>query len=195
MEMRRGHAGTRTWESEPGEIHHQGTGEPGGLWRHRGRAPQTLVGTGFSAQGYDRGRPYRRLPASRDPRAAFAFEGVSEDEPIGDFGLVLGAAGGWEFDRADPALGTPAHALVLAAATGFSDGYQTTVEEVRVADSRQGGTVSPLVRGDMVYFETGDGGAVFSTSSISWCGSLSHVGYDNDVSRITENVLRRFTGA
>ena len=37
-----------------------------------------------------------------------------------------------------------------------------------------------------------NGGAVFSTGSIAWCGSLSHNDYDNNVSRITENVLRRF---
>jgi N,N-dimethylformamidase len=37
------------------------------------------------------------------------------------------------------------------------------------------------------------GGAVFSTGSIAWIGSLSHNGYDNNVSRITENVLRRFS--
>jgi N,N-dimethylformamidase len=44
----------------------------------------------------------------------------------------------------------------------------------------------------MTFFELPNGGAVFSASSISWCGSLSHNGYDNAVSRITENVLRRF---
>jgi N,N-dimethylformamidase len=44
----------------------------------------------------------------------------------------------------------------------------------------------------MVFFELPAGGAVFSVSSIAWCGSLSHDGYDNAVSRITENVLRRF---
>jgi N,N-dimethylformamidase len=33
---------------------------------------------------------------------------------------------------------------------------------------------------------------VFSTSSIAWCGSLSFNNYSNNVSRITENVLRRF---
>jgi N,N-dimethylformamidase len=52
--------------------------------------------------------------------------------------------------------------------------------------------VSPFVRGDVVFFELAHGGAVFSASSIAWCGSLSHDGYDNAVSRITENVLRRF---
>jgi N,N-dimethylformamidase len=44
----------------------------------------------------------------------------------------------------------------------------------------------------MVYFETPNDGAVFSVGSICWCGSLSHNQYDNNVSRITENVLRKF---
>ena len=43
----------------------------------------------------------------------------------------------------------------------------------------------------MVFFETPGGGAVFSVGSISWCGALARNGYDNDVSRITENVVRR----
>ena len=37
-----------------------------------------------------------------------------------------------------------------------------------------------------------NGGAVFSTGSIAWAGSLAHNGYDNNVARITENVVRRF---
>jgi N,N-dimethylformamidase len=49
-----------------------------------------------------------------------------------------------------------------------------------------------MVRCDMVFFETPKGGAVFSTSSISWAGALSHNGYDNNVSRITANVVKRF---
>ena len=31
-----------------------------------------------------------------------------------------------------------------------------------------------------------------TVGSIAWCGALSHNGYENNVSRITENVLRRF---
>jgi N,N-dimethylformamidase len=31
-----------------------------------------------------------------------------------------------------------------------------------------------------------------STGSIAWCGALAHNGYDNDISRITDNVLRAF---
>lgn len=53
----------------------------------------------------------------------------------------------------------------------------------------------PDVRADLTYFETPTGGAVFATSSIAWSGSLSHSGYDNDVSRITANVLNRFIDA
>jgi hypothetical protein len=39
------------------------------------------------------------------------------------------------------------------------------------------------------------GGAVFAAGSVAWTGSLSHNGCDNNVSRVTENVLRRFLSA
>ncbi len=194
IEVRRWH-GTEAWEAEPGEFYHSTTGELGGLWRFRGRAPQKLTGVGFTSQGFDRSLPYHRQPGSFDPRVAFIFEGIEKEEVIGDFGLVMGGAGGYEVDRADIALGTPPHALVLATATGFSDVYQHVVEEVISMNPDQGGTENPLARGDMVCFEGPKGGAVFSVGSISWCGSLSHNHYQNNVSRITDNVLRRFASA
>ena len=49
-----------------------------------------------------------------------------------------------------------------------------------------------LIRAAIVYFETADGGAVFATGSITFCGSLSHAGYANGVSRMLGNVVRRF---
>jgi N,N-dimethylformamidase len=193
IEVRRAEAGTRAWQASPGEYHHSTTGEPGGLWRFRGRAPQRLVGVGFAAQGYDRGSAYRRLPDSRDPRAAFVFEGVPEDE-FGEGGLTLGGAAGYEVDRVDEELGTPPEALRLAHSFGHSDDYQRTIEELLELDgpTPTGGTVDPEVRSDIVLFSCGEGGAVFSVGSISWCGSLSFADYDGPVSRITENVLRRF---
>ncbi len=51
IEIRRGNSGGRTWESAPGEGYHSTTGEPGGLWRHRGRPPNRLLGVGFSRAG------------------------------------------------------------------------------------------------------------------------------------------------
>jgi N,N-dimethylformamidase len=192
IEVRRGQNGTRTWESAPGEVHHQGTGEFGGQWKLRGRPPQKLVGVGYTGQGSDAAVPFRRLPESYDERATFIFEGVTDD-PFGDFGLVLDGAGGAEIDRFDHQLGTPPQALRLATTTGFSDAYQAALDDSLFHDGKSGGTVNPLVRADMTYFETPAGGAVFSTGSISWCGSLSHNDSDNAVSRITENVLRRFS--
>ena len=185
--------GTEAWEADPGEYHHSTTGELGGLWRFRGRPPQKLLGVGFSSQGFDYSVPFHKKSDSTDSRAAFIFEDVSSDGVIGDYGLVMGGAGGFEVDRTDPALGTPPHALVLASATGFSDVYQHVIEEVLSSNPLEGGTKSPLVRGDMVYFEGPKGGAVFSVGSIAWCGSLSHNNYDNDISRITGNVLTRFS--
>jgi len=193
IELRRGHTGTGPWRSLPGEEFSEATGDRGGLWRHRGKSPQALFGVGMTAAGYDRALPYRREPASHDARAAFIFEGVPDDALIGDAGLVLGGAAGLEIDRADFALGTPAHALVLASAHGFSDSYQAVVEEVTHSDSMQGGTVNPRVRADMTYFEGPHGGAVFAVGSITWCACLSHNGYQNYVATITKNVLSAFS--
>lgn len=185
--------GTETWETEPGEHFLSTTGEQGGLWRNRNRAPQTRLGVGFTSQGNDYSRPYQRLPDSYDPRAAFIFDGI-EGDTIGDFPSLMlrhGAAG-YEIDRADFALGTPPHALVLARATGFSNSYQHVIEEMLATDDQQGGEADPQVCADIVFFEGPNGGAVFSVGSIAWGGALWHNQYDNDVSRMTENVLRRF---
>ncbi len=194
VEIRR-RDGTNTWEAAPGEYHHSTTGEFGGLWRFRGRPPQKLVGVGFTAQASALGRPYARQPASFDPRASWIFEGIGPDELIGDFPCLVNSYGaaGFEIDRYDHVLGTPAHALLLATATGFSDGFQHVIEETLQSDSKQGGTVNPWVKADMTYFETGNGGAVWTSASISWMGSLSYNDYKNNVSRLTENVLRRFS--
>jgi len=194
IELRR-RDGTEHWQGAPGESYHTITGEPGGLWRFRGLPPQKYFGVGFTAQGFDKNSPYKRMPGSFDRRAAFIFEGIGANEIIGDFpSLVLeeGAAGS-ELDRLDYALGTPPHTLLLAQSYGHSDAYQQVVEEVNTSDSRQGGTVNPLVHADLAFLEYPNGGAVFSTGSIAWSGSLSYNNYTNNVSRITENVLRRFS--
>ena len=65
-------------------------------------------------------------------------------------------------------------------------------EELTHTHSANTGETSPMVRCDMVFFETPKGGAVFSTSSIAWAAALSHNDYDNNVSSISENVIRRF---
>lgn len=190
IEVRRGEGGTRTWAGAPGETYLSTLSEPGGLWRALGQPPQRLAGIGYASEGFDSGAPYHRLPGSHDPRAAFIFEGVGEG-PIGDYGAFGGAAA-LELDIVDPALGSPAHALCLAESRDHSNIYVLTPEELVTNYPGTDGIESPLVRADMVFFETPAGGAVFSTGSIGWASSLAFAGYDNEVSRITANVLRRF---
>lgn len=192
IEVRRAENGTRASVAEPGEYYMAFTGEYGGMWRAQGRPPQKLVGTGFTAQGCDRASWYRRLPDSFSPRAAFIFEGIGDDELIGDFGLVLGGAAGFETDRFDKNLGTPPHALLLASSECHTNAWFLAVEDVTEMGPALDGLSHSQVRADMVFFETHNGGGVFSTGSITWAGSLSHAGYDNNVSRITANVLDRF---
>jgi len=188
IELRRAEDGVRNWQTEPGESYHSFTGEYGGLWRRQGRAPNELVGIGFAAQGFKQATHYRRNDASWNSRAAWIFEGV-EATLIGTSGLGGGAAG-QEIDRYDTTLGSPEHTLVLASATEFGDDMIRTKEEFEAAVNAP--TPDPLVRADMVFYETQGGGAVFSVGSISWFGALAVNNYDNDVARITSNVLQRF---
>lgn len=192
IETRRAEDGGRNWIAEPGEYYLASTGELSGLWRRNGRAPQALLGVGYTACGFDTASYYERTEASLDPRAAWIFEGVGEKERIGDFGFALGGAAGAELDRADAALGTPPHALTVASATHLPASYLTVPEEFYHLTPDINGENSPLVRADMVFFETPAGGAVFSTGSISWSDGLCHNRYDNNVSRITGNVVQRF---
>lgn len=192
VEIRRGYAGVRCWESLPGEVTLMSTGQPGGLWRHRGRAPQALAGVGFAAQGWGRSEPYFRSEEARGEEWKWVFDGVEED-PIGAYGLVMGGAAGDEIDRVDLALGTPPSAAVLASSRGHSNYYQRVVEEIPMSlPDHGGGEQDPEVHADIVYFSTPSGGEVFSTGSIAWSGALLHNGTDNGVSRMTENVIQAF---
>ena len=192
MEVRKAELGSRAWQAKPGEYYMQTNGERSGVWRGRARAPQKVFATGFTAEGFDHSSYYVQLPDARDPAVAFIMDGIGPDEKIGDFGIAGGGAAGYELDRYDLQLGTPPHTRLLAYSEGHSDNYPHVVEEILFNYPHVGGTMDFQVRADITYFTTRNGGAVFSTSSISWCGSLSHNGYDNNVSRMTANVLRRF---
>jgi N,N-dimethylformamidase len=194
IEVRRAEGGVRAWDAEPGEYYHSFTGEYGGLWRRQGRAPQKLAGVGFISQGFDKCSYYRRTAASRDPRVAFMFAGI-EDEILGDFGVLQGGAAGLEIDCADTALGTPPHALVVARSENHSNTYELVAEEVRIPHGATDAIQNTAIHADLVFFETPEGGAVFSTGSIAYAGSLSWNGFDNNIARLTANVLGRFADA
>ena len=192
IEIRRAEGGIRAWAAEPGEYYNAFDGAYGGLWRRNGRPPQLLAGVGFSSQGQFYGSYYRRRPESRDARFSWIFEGIEEDI-IGDFGLSGGGAAGFELDRADPRLGSPDDITILASSENHGDTFVLVPEEqLTHLTNWPGEPAESLLRADLVYFEVPGGGAVFSTGSITFCGSLPHNDFDNSISRMLENVLRRF---
>jgi len=192
LEVRRAEGGIRAWAAEAGEYFHALDGGYGGLWRRNGRPPQMLAGVGFSAQGMFEGSTYRRMPDAANPRAAWIFDGITDDI-IDDFGPSGGGAAGFELARDHFKLGTPPNALILARSERHQAHFVAVPEELLThVTTVTGEQPKALIRAEIVYFETVDGGAVFSTGSITFCGSLSHNNYDNSVSRMLENVLRRF---
>lgn len=192
IELRRAEGGVRTWAAEPGEYYHQFDGHYGGLWRRNRRPPQMLAGVGFSGQGAFEGTYYRLLPEARDPRFAWMFDGITGDI-LGDYGLSGGGAAGFEMDRADFALGTPDGAVILARSENPPASFFTVPEEVLAGRlTITGERLEELTRAEIVYFDLPGGGSVFSTGSITFCGSLWRDGWDGPVSRLLENVVRRF---
>jgi N,N-dimethylformamidase len=187
IEVQRGPRGY-PWRSEPGERWSVLTGELGGYWRRRGRPAARLVGTSFVAMGLEDPAPgYHRRAPSHDPRHAWAFDGV-ESAHFGTYGLLMGGAAGHEIDIADPRMGMPPETVVLASSAGHAPTLKIASE---IADSWE--LVDGIVpRADLTLLQRDGAGSVLSVSSICWSGSLSHRGYDNDVARITANVLRGF---
>ncbi len=191
IEIRRTEGGIRAWAAEPGEYYNAFDGAYGGLWRRSGRPPQELVGIGFTAQGEFHGSHYRRK--CFDPAYDWIFEGVHGDI-IGDFGFSGGGAAGFEMDRVDHRLGSPDNVVILASSEGHEDRPILVHEEqLTHLTNWPGEPTGDLLRADMVYFDLPAGGSVFSTGSITFCGSLPWNDFDNNVSTILENVVNRMT--
>ena len=193
LEIRRAEDGIRAWAAEPGEYYNAFDGTYGGLWRRNGRAPQDLVGIGFTAQGEFFGDPYRRVCA--DPAYDWVFEGV-QDALIGNYGYSGNGAAGFELDHMDHRLGTPQNAVLLAQSVTRDNGFMLVPEEqLTHLTNLTGGTVKDAMHADMVHIEYPGGGSVFATGSITFCGSLPWNNFDNDVSRLLQNVMTRALGA
>ena len=74
------------------------------------------------------GSHYRLLPAAREPRHTWMFEGI-EGDILGDFGLSGGGAVGFELDCADTHL-APHAAVILARSEDPPRSFVTIQEEV-----------------------------------------------------------------
>lgn len=125
-----------------------------------------LLGVAFSFPGIMTAAPYRVVDAGH---WCFEGTGLREGDVFGERSLhqrVPGGASGHETDKVTRQ--SPANVRVLA----------------RGLNPDGGGA-------EIVAFETPGGGAVFSVGSITWPACVL---VDEAVSRITENVLRRFCG-
>lgn len=192
IEVRRDNSGTRCWNAPAGERTHLFGGVPGGLWRWRGRGPNTLLGVGFASEGWNVAQPFVRQEASYSGKGSVWFEDITS-QVLGDHGYILGGVAGDEVDRFDAALGSPDYAEILCTATGFDNEYQLVIEDQLLAMPNQGGPDrQDVVCCDMVYFPIDGGGAVFSGSSIAYCGALAWNDFDNDLATVTTRVLRSF---
>ena len=192
LEIRKGDQGCRSVTFPAGERIHTMTGEQGGLWRSRGRAPNYLFGVGSCAFGTGKGKPYKIDAAyARDPAYAWILEGISPDKPLGENGFGGGASGD-EIDRLDMALGTPGNTVMLATSERHDDSFGLFNEESMFPMVDTLGSTCDRVRSDITYYEAAGGGGVFAVGSINWYSSLAWDNYNNNVARVTENVLRGF---
>jgi N,N-dimethylformamidase len=84
------------------------------------------------------------------------FDGISQDELIGEYGLG-GGANGDEIDRFDIADESPECTKVLASSTGHSDMFGIVPEDVRFPILNTLGTQTDLIPLDTTYY-MGSGG-------------------------------------
>ena len=193
LEVRRTEGGVRAWAAESGEYVHALDGEYGGLWRSSARTPQQLVGVGFSSQGPFEGSHYRVLDAARTQPGGTLLQDIA-GPLFGGYGLSGGGAAGFELDSTEAADGSSPNITILARSEGHSAAFGPALDALLShTATRARKTPDTLIRSEIVYYETGYGGAVFSVGSITFCGALSHNNYRNDVSTLLRNVLVRFS--
>ncbi|TGS14250.1 hypothetical protein EN852_013530 [Mesorhizobium sp. M2E.F.Ca.ET.209.01.1.1] len=192
IEVRRGYAAQRNWTSHAAELYHSSTGEMGGAYRHRGRDQNPFLGVGMAAAGWGPASGFTRTPESYAEAVAWVFEDIAS-ETLGEHGYLLGGAAGDELDHADPARGTPDSTVVLMSSR-HNDLFFPSLDSVTEVAPNQQGSKNPHVRADVVLVDHPGGGKVFSTGSICWAGSLGTNNYDNDIAKLTTNVLRKFLG-
>ena len=190
LEIRRSEDGLRAWASEPGEYYNAFDGSYGGLWRRNGRPPQKLVGIGFTAQGNFVGMPYKRV--NYDKNMEWVFDGIN-GELLGDFGFSGHGAAGFELDRRDEKLDEGEDIITLAQSYDEGNRFILVPEEMLThLTNLSGSPEADAKRADMVYFKTANGGQVFAVGSITFCGSLPWNNYDNNISTLLRNVVRKF---
>ncbi|RFU80548.1 large subunit of -dimethylformamidase [Trichoderma arundinaceum] len=193
LEIRRGGEGIRPFTCPGGDRIFSSNGQSGLLWRSRGLPANCLFGVGCCAEGPGPGVPYKRTDAGKDASFAWIFDGIGEDELLGENGFGGGASGD-EMDKCDYTIGSPHNTVVVATSIGHPDRFGMFPEDMSFPFQNVLGTQTKEVRSDVTYYETSGSGAVFSVGSINWLCSLGWDHFQNNIARLTENVLRELVG-
>src|SRR5690606_26800048 len=129
-----------------------------------------------------------------DPRVSWILEGIT-DEKIGDFGLSGHGAAGFELDRTDKRLGTPRQAIVIARSENHPPEAPWVLvpeEQLTHITTIPGEPPQQLIHAAMTVIETPVSCSVFSTGTFTCCGCLLVNRFENNVSRLLQNVVDRF---
>ncbi len=145
-------------------LYPEGMGGAESRFARRHESEANLLGVVFDPRGIMTAAPYRVIDSKH---WAFAGTGLRVGQSFGEMSLhmrVPGGASGHETDKISKS--SPKNVHLLAKGMNADDGGA-----------------------EMVTFDTPSGGSVFSVGSICWPACLP---VDENVSKITANVLRRF---
>src|SRR5258708_14301833 len=112
---------------------------------------------------------------------------------LGERGLMGGGAAGHELERADTSLGTPVHAIIVGRAVLEDPTYQPVNEERY--DHTWPAAREDIIRSDLTFFETPNGGAVFSVGSMNFIGALPIDNYDSVAPRWITTIAKPFASS
>ncbi|MGG1630847.1 N,N-dimethylformamidase beta subunit family domain-containing protein [Rossellomorea sp. NRS-1567] len=140
---------------------HTLTKEKGGLWRDLARPESKYLGVAYNHLGYGTYTPYK---VEKPNHWIFKNTGLKTGALIGESGINGRGAAGGETDKITP---------------------YTPKNFVRLAKG-----LNPILGGsDMIYYDTPNGGGVFSVGSLTFTGTLET---DKDISQMVKNVLNHF---
>lgn len=154
----------------------------GGFWE-TDRRLESLFGVTMSGMTVSACTDFRKLPDAENPWDSWIFDGCTGGENFGSYGV----------DKNQGAPPTRVDRGNLQCHSRPDRGNHNGTIAFNMSLSPPGERES-ITRSDIVFSETANGGAVFSSSSIAWNNSLWENDGSNDVAQITGNIIRRLPG-
>ena len=114
---------------------------------------------------------------------------------IGDFGFSGKGAAGFELDHIDSHLTSIKNITLLAQSKASKNPKENFIlvpeSQLTHLSNIKHLPNEEILQADMVYFNVPGGGSVFSTGSITFCGSLPWNKFNNNVSKLLQNIINK----